>query len=178
MRRAAAASRADGAGPAVSSDGPAVRRAALDLLARREHSFFELERKLRRRFPDVPADAVEAVLRDLRERGLQSDARFAESYAHHRKGKGFGRLHIEKELLARRVDSDVIDRCLDCGDEIWATLARTVAERKAERMGPDGPGRYRRLDAFLRSRGFSSSHIRQALDGAAPAVRPPESDAD
>lgn len=157
------ASRAGGAGPAVSSDGSAVRRAALDLLARREHSLFELERKLRRRFPDVPADAVGAVLRDLRKRGLQSDSRFAESYAHHRKGRGFGYLHIRRELLERRVDEEVIDRCLDHRDETWAALARTAAERKAGRMGPAGPDRRRRLDAFLRSRGFSSGHIRQAL---------------
>lgn len=158
------ASRTADAEPSASSDGSVVRRTALDLLARREHSFFELQRKLRRRFPDLPADAVDAVLRDLRERGLQSDSRFAESYAHHRKGRGFGYLHIKRELLERRVDDDVIDRCLDRRDENWAALARTAAERKAERMGAAGPERHRRLDAFLRSRGFLPSHIQQALE--------------
>ena len=55
-----------------------VRRAAMNLLARREHSFIELIEKLSRRFPD--RDFLSSSLRVLTEQNLQSDERFAESF--------------------------------------------------------------------------------------------------
>ncbi|MDP7464326.1 MAG: hypothetical protein QF614_07540, partial [SAR324 cluster bacterium] len=52
-----------------------VRRKALDLLANREHSSWELRQKLRQRFQD--AEAIGECLTLLEERGYLSDERFA-----------------------------------------------------------------------------------------------------
>ena len=59
----------------------------MDLLARREHSALELRRKLLvREFDEATVDRVLAQLQRDR---LQCDARFTESYVHHRANAGF-----------------------------------------------------------------------------------------
>ena len=63
----------------MSEAGPALREAALRLLARREHSRRELAQKLRRRFPDIPGERLEAEIKALAEAGYQSDERRQES---------------------------------------------------------------------------------------------------
>jgi len=63
----------------VVLDNPlAVRRAAMDLLARREHGRVELTRKLRKR--GAPEALIEAALQRLAEEGLLSEARYLESF--------------------------------------------------------------------------------------------------
>ncbi len=69
------------------SDKKTVRLKAMDLLARREHSVVELLEKLGQRFPDQAA-LMEEVVAGLRAEGLQSDRRFAESYARLRLDRG------------------------------------------------------------------------------------------
>ena len=55
-----------------------ARYSAMNLLARREHSYVELERKLKQRgFAD---SVIEQALQRLQEQGLQSDQRFVESF--------------------------------------------------------------------------------------------------
>ena len=49
---------------------------ALDLLARREHSGFELKQKLC--VKNFASDEIAAVLEILKQKGFQSDERFAE----------------------------------------------------------------------------------------------------
>ena len=64
-----------------------VRVAAMDLLARREHSQRELRTKLERRFPP---EQVDETLQTLAAEGLQSDSRFAEAYVRQRSQRGYG----------------------------------------------------------------------------------------
>ena len=66
-----------------------IRRAALGLLARREHSRTELLRKLLRRFPEKLA-LIKEELGALSEEGLQSDRRLAEVYVRSRAAQGRG----------------------------------------------------------------------------------------
>ena len=65
-----------------------VRRAAMDILARREHCCAELKRKLQAK--SFSGDTIDTVLRQLQDEGLLSDSRFAESYVRFRAMKGFG----------------------------------------------------------------------------------------
>jgi SOS response regulatory protein OraA/RecX len=71
------------------NDVPVLRRAAMDCLARREHSFYELQQKLTKKFPDTDPELLHTIADKLRVEGLQSDARFAESYVRYRKSRGF-----------------------------------------------------------------------------------------
>ena len=56
----------------------AVRRAAMDLLARREHGRVELTRKLRQR--GAPQELIDGALGRLAEEGLLSESRYLETF--------------------------------------------------------------------------------------------------
>ena len=72
--------------------GLELRRAAMDLLARREHGFQELSIKLLKRFRGRPIQErdVEVALRGLERDGLLSDERYAASRARQLAGRGYG----------------------------------------------------------------------------------------
>ena len=72
-----------------TSNVPVLRRAAMDFLARREHSVYELKQKLFIKYPDSTLGDLENTLDELRQENLQSDHRFDESYVRYRKTKGF-----------------------------------------------------------------------------------------
>ncbi len=75
-----------------------VRLAAMNLLARREHSRREMQRKLGRRFPP---ELLDTALNRLQEERLLCDSRFAECFLRQRAGRGFGPQRIRHELRER-----------------------------------------------------------------------------
>lgn len=141
-----------------------VRRAAMNLLARREQSFVELTRKLTEKYPDFDQEEVILpALERLREENLQSDARFVESYVRHRLIAGMGPLRIEMELGQKGVGSGLVRTTLYHEDNDWVALCREAMTRRfsAEPAADlaDKQKRYR----FLQQRGFDSDQIREAL---------------
>ena len=93
-----------GAPSLTSSDPGACERAALDLLARREHSRRELERKLGARgFAD---ELIAPTLDGLEESGELASARFTASFIRARAGKGQGPARIRAELAERGIDRE------------------------------------------------------------------------
>ena len=133
-----------------------VRLAAMDLLARREHSMIELKRKLQRRFGDECA--IDDQVARLAEEGLQSDARFAESFLCQRSGSGHGPARLKAELRERGLSDEQIDRGLQELVVDWCELASQVLEKK---FGPEPPvdvrEKARRL-RFMQYRGFYQEH--------------------
>ena len=108
---------------------PDVRRAAMDLLARREHSRYELLVKLTRRFGDYP-ELFEQEIGKLTDEGLQSDSRLAEAFIRARTNRGQGPLKIKMELRAKQVGDELISIAFEeCGID-FAALARLVAFKK------------------------------------------------
>src|SRR6056297_671905 len=105
----------------------AARRSAMDLLARREHSRFELQRKLLRRYA---REVVLPTVDRLAEEGLQSDARFAESYVRQRGERGYGPLRIQRELQERGVEDGAAETALQASGFDWSELARHALEKK------------------------------------------------
>jgi regulatory protein len=86
---------------------PSLKARALRLLARREHSRSELERKLA---PHVAqGEALGPLLDDLVNRGLLSDVRFAEQSIR-AKARRFGPLKLAQQLRAKGVDEETIAR--------------------------------------------------------------------
>lgn len=155
-------------GPAGAGDEQQLplqlRRRAMDLLARREHSRHELEAKLRSRFPDTSDSMVVEVLDQLEADNLLSDLRFAESYVRMRRDRGYGPLYILSQFARRGVDPVAVEAALDRDDEQWVTVAEEALRRKA---GPepalDTPREKNRLQRFLASRGFTAEQAHRAL---------------
>ncbi len=146
------------------SDAMALRRRAMDLLARREHSRRELARKLRDRFPEADPESIGEVLAGLAGENLQSDRRFAEEYARMRMRRGFGWLHIRADLQSRGVEEGAISS-LSLPEEEWLALAENlIAFRLRGRAGPIPGGRdHQRLFRFLQNRGYPAGIARKAL---------------
>lgn len=153
-----------------SSDDAAVaeaREAALRLLARREHSAVELETKLVAR--GWPQHHIGQVIDSLSEADLQSDQRFAESFARQRAGRFYGPRRIRAELTQRGIDSSLAQAAIESLEVDFAELAADFYRRKyGEDRGKSRPGgnatldfreRAKRSQAMYR-RGFESEHLR------------------
>ena len=148
------------------NDVPVLRRAAMDFLARREHSLLELQRKLTQKFPDQDRDLIDQVLDDLRSENLQSDERFVESYVRYRRSRGFGYLHIKADIQARGVSESLVDHYLHHDDDGWLLSVEELLNRKLGEQGrlEFGSKEHRKILRFLESRGFTASQIRRAVD--------------
>lgn len=141
-----------------------LRRAAMDALARREHSFHELQAKLGEKFPEVDqATLIIPVLERLREEKLQSDERFTEAYVRYRAGRGHGPLKIRLELKEKGVAESLIRRHLHAGRFDWTELAGEALAKKHPRLDPASPQDRQRGYRFLAQRGFDAETIAYAL---------------
>ena len=102
---------------------------AMDLLARREHSFFELKSKLLKK--DFKEEQVVYELNQLIDDNLLSDSRFTEAFISSRKDQGKGPLRIESELQARGIDEALISsHLMNVDDNEWSKIAYDALEKK------------------------------------------------
>ena len=144
-----------------------AKRAALRLLAQREHGWAELEGKLLAK--GFPAAAVAEALPALRDEGLQSDARFAAALVRRRIDRGYGPAYIRQELRSRQVLEDLGEAQLNQPDEYWAEVAqRALAKKFPKGCGvadaPERRGGFNAAEArFLTRRGFSAEVIHRVL---------------
>ena len=120
----------------AAADEAACRRAAVDLLARREHSRLELERKLTARgYPDaVVASALDA----LEHAGTLVAARFTESFIRSRLTRGKGPVRIRAELAERGVSDGEAAAQMREAEVDWLMAAR---EARRKRFGAEQIGR-------------------------------------
>jgi regulatory protein len=139
-----------------------LREAAVRLLARREHSAQELARKLKRK--GWPEPLIEPCIGELIEAGLQSDERFAESFARSRAEKAYGPVRIKAELAERGIDRSVANRTLGALDVDWlAQAAKWYGRRYGDEPVSDLKEKSRRRQALAR-RGFDESVLRELID--------------
>ncbi|MCX7962631.1 MAG: RecX family transcriptional regulator [Burkholderiales bacterium] len=138
----------------------ALRRRALALLARREHSRAELAARLA---PEAASPAALAALLDELERGgLLSDERYAEVRAR-RLARKYGAARIREDLRAKGVPAPIVER-FAAGDEL--ARARAILARRYRGQAATREERARRA-RFLLGRGFSRETVRRALALAA-----------
>jgi regulatory protein len=131
------------------------------LLAGREHSRAELQRKLLGR--GYAAEYVELTLDELARQGLQSDQRYTEQYVSQRRDRGYGPRRIQAELRERGIAPALVEAWLDERDPAWWGQLQAVA---AARFGTQPPADQRELAKrvrFLEYRGFAPEQIRRLL---------------
>jgi len=138
-----------------------ARDDAIGLLARREHSQFELKRKLI--VKGYSSLEVDTLLVSLAKDGLQSDERFAEVYVHHRVGMGFGPRRIEFELSQRGISQALIQQYVPCDKAFWREVLSSVWRRKYHTDHPVNEKAYAKQARFLMQRGFEPEQIYQCL---------------
>ncbi|MHB1429647.1 MAG: recombination regulator RecX [Rhodocyclaceae bacterium] len=134
-----------------------LRQRAVRLLARREHTRAELARKLA---AHGTPEEIDTVLNELARSGLQSDARFAESYLRSQ-GERLGAARLRQTLRQKGVAPDLIaDHVEDLPDEL--DRARAVWQKKFS-AAPADRSDWARQARFLQARGFSAEIIRKLL---------------
>ena len=134
---------------------------ALRLLANREHSRAELERKL------VPHEEepgqLQRTLDELQAKGFISDARTAESVLHRRASRlGAGR--IRQELQAKGLEAQLIEQAMAQLKDTELARACQVWQRRFAQLPQDATERARQ-SRFLAARGFGGEVIRKVLAG-------------
>lgn len=153
-----------------------LRRRAMDLLARREHTRHELSNKLsaaikksqlsssQHQHQQMLAELIAEVLDKLEQDKLLSDTRFAESYVNGRLNRGFGPLYIRHQLRQKQVDATLLDNNFDQLDpEQWIDQLYELIKRRVSDAGlPErGSKEYFKLQRFILSRGFTVSQWRE-----------------
>ena len=172
--------------PSASGDGLApskppagsgnLKARALGLLAMREHSRAELERKLSRtrKTGALPPDRAElaAVLDELQTLGLLDEQRFAESLVRRRSDK-YGSQRIAQELRMHGLDEGTVSGALDAlNAPLQGDLTRALQIlRKRDPESLRSPQERARQQRFLAARGFPHEVIRQAMKLHAAAHR-------
>ena len=144
-----------------------ARHSALRLLARREHSQYELRRKLKAR--GYGEGLVDELLTALIDERLLSDARYAEAMVTHRASRGYGPLRICMELRDRGVAERIVDKALQEAEVDWDERLRHTYERKYGEMAVESFKTWASRAQFLKNRGFSVDAIRRVIgDHGAP----------
>jgi len=141
-------------------DSAAAERAAVALLARRDHACGELAGKLRERGFD--AAIIAPLIGELRERRLLDDERFAGHFVAYHRARGQGPMRIRRELEQSGVDSGLVAAALEAAGD-WREIARGTRVRRFGSKVPASWPEKARQARFLQYRGFSSDHIRFAL---------------
>jgi len=141
-----------------------VRRAAMNLLARREQSFQELLQKLTQKYPELDKDEIILpALERLREENLQSDARFLESYVRYRSSRGNGPLKITMELQQKGINQRESESEVYSPDYDWIALCREAMDKKFDAEAEMTRAERDKCYRILAQRGFDSEQIRVVM---------------
>ncbi len=129
---------------------------ALKMLARREHSYLELCKKLS---PTYPEDEIEQALEKLKQQNYQSDARFASEFIQMRFNQGKGPIKIAMDLKQKGIND------FDLSEYDFFALARQVRVSKYGETTPKDYKEKAKQQRFLQSRGFGFDEINALFDG-------------
>lgn len=135
---------------------------ALRLLASREHSRSELEKKLAAH--EAEPGELQRALDELQARGFISEQRVVESLLHRRAARlGAGR--VKQELQAKGISPEAVAEAVETlrGSEV--ERAREVWRKKFGEPAADAAGRVKQM-RFLATRGFGTDAIRRVVQGS------------
>ena len=136
-----------------------IQTVAVRLLARREHSRYELMQKLLLR--QFQASAITLVLDHLVKKNWQSDERFAEHYVRSALSKGYGALKIQAGLRERGIPAAMIAEALSKVPDVWLTHIQKVWQKKFGTIVEYGSLSFMKQQRFLQSRGFMGEDIKR-----------------
>ncbi len=139
-----------------------LRQFALKTLARREHSYWELQQKLLTKSENK--NAIITVLEKLKNEKLLDDARFAESYVRMRSNRGYGPVRIQNELHHRGVAKIIADEIIENMKNEWSTLIISVRKKRFGTTIPKDFSMRTRQMRFLEYRGFTHDQINAVFD--------------
>ena len=137
---------------------------ALRLLAQREHSRLELERKLAAHVAE--GDDLTAVLDELEAKNFINPERVAQSVAY-RRGSKLGTARVVQEMRSKGLHEDTVRAATQ---ELRATEWQRACTIWRQRFGAPAETPQDKLKQmrFLASRGFSGEVVRKVVAGQEP----------
>lgn len=140
-----------------------IRFAAMNLLARREHSRLELVRKLQGRVENKAL--LDEALDRLVDDNLLDDERFCEAFVRMRANNGYGPIRVRAELKEKGVSDELAAQYMALHESDWFEQVHVVFEKKYG-LKPETDAKNRaKQQRFLAQRGFSFEQIKHALRG-------------
>ncbi|MGH8610803.1 MAG: regulatory protein RecX [Gammaproteobacteria bacterium] len=136
-------------------------RAALAVLAQREHSRLEVQTKLLAR--GFAHELAVQVVAQLEEQGILSEKRYVETFVYQRVNRGQGPLKIIQHLRERGIKEGMVAEYVSIGSRDWLQRA---AEVRAKRFGAELPQEAQERahqSRFLQFRGFTTEQIKRVL---------------
>ena len=145
-------------------DEKGLRHKVIELLARREYSYGELEQKLQPLTEDEAA--MYRVLDWVVEMGLQSDTRFTEMFIRSKATSGYGPVRIRMELRQKYIGADLIELGFEGIQEQidWAQEVDRLIEKKANGLDLSDMKSKNKVMGFLQRRGFNLDQIYAGFD--------------
>lgn len=145
-------------------DEKGLRHKVIELLARREYSYGELEQKLQLLTEDEAA--MYRALDWVVEMGLQSDIRFTEMFIRSKAISGYGPVRIRMELRQKYIGADLIEFGFEnIQDEInWSEEVDRLIEKKANGLDLSDMKSKNKVMGFLQRRGFNLDQIYAGFD--------------
>ncbi|MFC5608455.1 recombination regulator RecX [Variovorax soli] len=140
-------------------DAPSLKGRALRLLAQREHSRAELERKLAR-YEEEPGTLAQA-LDELAARDFISEPRVVQSVLHQRASR-MGAMRLKQELQQKGIGAEAIAGAMAQLKSTELERAREVWRRRFGQPPADAAERAKQT-RFLLARGFSGEIVRRVL---------------
>jgi len=142
--------------PQHTAAAPSLKGRALRLLAGREHSRLELERKLAAHASE--SGELERVLDELQAKGFINEQRVLESVLY-RRAERFGLARIAQELTSRGLSGQDVEQALQGLKSSEFERARSLWGRRFGQPAGDPRERARQI-RFLIGRGFSAEVAR------------------
>jgi regulatory protein len=139
-------------------DQPSLKGRALRLLGQREHSRFELERKLRPH--EVEPGELALALDDLQAKGFINE-QVLESVVH-RRAPRLGALRVRQELQAKGLAPEAVAQAVADLQGSEVERAREVWRRKFGAPAEDTKSWAKQM-RFLAARGFGGDTIRRVV---------------
>ena len=133
---------------------------ALRLLAAREHSRQELERKLAPH--ETEPGQLKQALDELQGRGFIDEQRVADSVVH-RRAPRVGATRIRQELQAKGLDQETVAAAVEGLKSTEFERAREVWRKKFGDLPADAAARAKQA-RFLAARGFDGEVVRRLLN--------------
>ncbi len=141
---------------------PSLKGRALRLLAQREHSRAELQRKLAPH-EEEPGELAKA-LDELQAKGFIDEQRVIDSTIHRRAAR-LGASRVRQELQAKGLPAEAVAQAVADLRGTEVERARAVWRKKFGRAPADAAERAKQM-RFLVARGFGGEAIRRVVAGA------------
>ncbi|MGD1968752.1 MAG: regulatory protein RecX [Desulfobacterales bacterium] len=152
--------------PAANESYRQAMNTAVRILTNRDHSAFELNRKLQQR--GYAAKIIDAVIAQCEDFGYIDDRRTARIYIQQLKCRCFGRRYIRLALKKKRLSDPAIERIFlqDYPQDDEYEYADRLLKKKMKTFAreTDPQKRSDKIYRFLYSRGFSPAVIRDLVN--------------